>query len=286
MTIAESLQLALRLHQAGRTAEAEKLYRQVLTLQPNHPDALHLLGVLANQTGRFQEGFDLISRVVAIHPEAEFYLNLGASLNGLNRTDEAIAAFSKAVSLKPDYAKAHYNLGNSFHNRGNGHEAISAYRKAISFRPDDADTHWNLALDLLAEGDFENGWKEYEWRWQVKGLRLGHRIPGKVWNGGDLTGRRILLHTEQGFGDAIQFVRYVPQVAARNGKIILFCQSELRRLFGCVPHVEQWITADEPLPEFDVCCPLLTLPGILGTTPDNIPAPVPYLRADQELSSR
>jgi Tfp pilus assembly protein PilF len=286
MSINETLALAVAHHQAGRLAEAEKVYQQVLLADPGNANALHLLGVLANQSQRFLAGFELISRAIAAQPEAEFYLNLGTSLNGLDRVDDAIAAYQKALTIKPDYAKAHYNLGNALHRARRWREAIAAYRIAIALRPDDAEYHWNLSLDLLAEGELEEGWKEYEWRWRVRGLRLGERPPGAIWDGGDLTGRTILLHSEQGFGDTMQFIRYVPEVAARGGKILLRCEKELMRLMKCVPHIAQFITPEEALPHYDFCCPLMTLPAIFKTNLGAIPAPIPYLRPDPELAAQ
>ena len=286
MSVNETLALAVAHHHAGRLAQAEQLYRQALAVDPNNANALHLLGVLANQAHRFRVGFDLISRAIALQPEAEFYLNLGTALNGLDRIEEAITAYQRALLMKPDYAKAYYNLGNSLHRTRRGLEAIAAFRKAIALQPDVPDFHWNLSLDLLAEGEYEEGWKEYEWRWLVRGMRLGMRFPGRLWQGEDLAGKTILLHSEQGFGDVLQFIRYVPQVAARGGKIILLCEKELLGLLKCVPQIEQFITFNERMPPYDFCCPLMTLPAVLKTNLSNIPAPIPYLRADPGLATR
>jgi len=160
------------------------------------------------------------------------------------------------------------------------------YRNVLARNPDDPQAHWSLALIHLSRGEFEQGWHHYEWRWRVKELRMRRRTEAPQWDGGPLDGRTILLHNEQGFGDTIQFVRYLPEVIRRGGKIILACQRELFSLLESMPQIHQCVPNDQPAPAHDVCCPLLGLPGLFKTRLDNIPADIPYLKADPARSAR
>jgi Flp pilus assembly protein TadD len=313
---------AVEHHQAGRLAEAEPLYRKVLALEPNHADALHLLGVLAAQIGRFDDAVGLIGRACRLRPHAADYrmhlgnalgekkefgaaidayrqalrLNprccfshdaLGAVLRDAGQLDEAVASHRRSLEINPNNPTAHYNLGLTLGKKGLLEEAVGSYRQAIGMHPNFADAHWNLALLLLMQGDFERGWREYEWRWHRKDFPLlwpGFSQPR--WAGEDLTGKTLLIHTEQGYGDAVQFVRYAPLLAARGARVVLLCQAPLARLMKNAAGVDQvvsgTVSAGE-LPPIDVQCPMMSLPFHFGTRVESVPADVPYLRADPSL---
>ena len=156
---------------------------------------------------------------------------------------------------------------------------------SAALKPDYADAHWNLSLLNLLTGDFESGWPGFEWRWQTKQQNFHRRHDSRpLWDGQPLAGRTILLHAEQGLGDTIQFVRYVPLVQERGGRVVVECQPPLLSLLADSPGIDLVLAQGEPLPAFEVQAPLLSLPGILGTTLGSIPARVPYLRADPELA--
>jgi len=321
VTIDQLMQTALRKHQDGRLAEAEALYRQVLTQQPDHADALHFLGVAAHQEGRNEPAEALIRRAIALRPgyaeaysnlgavltqqgkldeavsayrdairckpgHAQAYANLGAALSVQGKLDEAAAACRQAIALMPGFAEAHSNLGAALKESGRFTEAVAAYEQAIRLKPDHAEAHFNLALTLLLLGDFSRGWQEYEWRWKARGFLSPKRnFDQPLWGGEQLNGRRILLHAEQGLGDTIQFVRYAAQVSARGGKVVLECQPELHRLLEQLPGVSL-VAAGGPLPDFDLHCPLLSLGRAFATKLESIPNPVPYLSADPRLVDR
>ncbi|MEO6435701.1 MAG: tetratricopeptide repeat protein, partial [Tepidisphaeraceae bacterium] len=179
----------------------------------------------------------------------------------------------------------HLNLGCVQRLSGRIDSAIASFETAIGLRPDFAQAHFNLALALLMRGELSRGWEELEWRLQPPGAnrtaRIHHAIP--AWRGELLGGRSILLHAEQGFGDAIQFARYVPMVADRGGRIILMCRPALRRLFERLRGVEQVIEPGPSVPRVDVQCPFMSLPRAFGTTLESIPADVPYLSPPPEL---
>ncbi|MEP6670072.1 MAG: tetratricopeptide repeat protein [Chthoniobacter sp.] len=153
VTVQQAFELAFQHHQAGRLADAEALYRQVLTVQPNHADALHFLGVIAHQAGRPDLAVDLIRQAIALNPNNPgAQCNFGAALAAQGKADDAIAAFRRALQLKPDYPDAHNNLGTALAGQGRPDDAIAAYRQAIQFNPADLRAHNNLGLVLRKEG--------------------------------------------------------------------------------------------------------------------------------------
>ena len=227
-----------------------------------------------------------LRRALALKPDyAEAHNNLGGALSAQGNLDEAVACYRRALALKPDYAEAHNNLGGALSDLAKFDEALACYRRALRLKPDYAEAHWNQALLTLLTGDFERGWAEYEWRWKTKQLHFERRTFSQPrWDGQPLAGRTILLHAEQGLGDTIQFVRYVSLVKVRGGRVVVECQPPLLPLLADCPGIDQVVARGNPLPAFDVQAPLLSLPGILGTTLDSIPDRVPYLRADPELA--
>ena len=203
---------------------------------------------------------------------------MAACTHRLGQLDQAISSHSTAIGLNPQLTEAYSNLGNAFTDFGKIDQAIAAYRQAISLKPDYAQVHWNLAIALLLKGDYAEGWCEYEWRWKCED-QSARRFTQPLWDGGDLTGRTILLHAEQGFGDTLHFIRYAALVKDRGGRVIVECQQELIGLLKQLTSVTQWITRGQPLPPFDVHRPLLSLPFVFGTTLENIPQQTPPLQA-------
>jgi tetratricopeptide (TPR) repeat protein len=145
-------------------------------------------------------------------------LHTGTVLKDKGQADEAIATYHRAIQLKPDDPEVRNNLGNALKDKGLVEEAIAAYRQAIALAPDFADAHWNLSLSLLLQGNFLPGWEKYEWRWRTRDfLAIRRNFTQPQWDGGPLEGRTILVYAEQGFGDVLQFIRYLPLVARRGG---------------------------------------------------------------------
>jgi Flp pilus assembly protein TadD len=275
----------VQLYVAGELGQAEDLLRQVLQRQPGQGDALHMLGVIAHRLGRGEEALELLGRAVAAAPRiAEFHNSLGNVRRALGRYENAVAAYRNALALKPDLVETHYNLGCALASLRRLDEAMAAYERAIALRPDFAAAHWNLALTLLLRGKIVRGWEEHEWRFAAK-KSAARRFNRPRWDGSDLKGRAILLDCEQGLGDAIQFVRFAPLVAERGGRVVLGCPSSLRRLFAGADGVERVAGSSKEAGEFDVYCPMMSLPLVLGTTPQTIPAHVPYLQADPALAA-
>jgi tetratricopeptide (TPR) repeat protein len=273
---------ALQHYQAGRLDEAERLFHRVLAVNPRHADSLHLLGVIAYQTGRQDLAVDMIRKAIAINPrEASLHSNLGNLLLPQGRLDEAVACYRKAIELKPKFSEALNNLGNAFRAQKQLDEAITSYRRALALKPDDPEAHYNLATALLARGDMPAGWEEHEWRWKTPQLAPSRRDFAKPqWRGEAAEGRTLLIHAEQGFGDTLQFCRYAPLAAARGLRVILEAPKPLLRLLGSLSGVDRLVAQGEARLQFDLHCPMLSMPLALGTTITTIPGDVPYLRAD------
>jgi hypothetical protein len=252
--------------------------------KPTSPAAHNNLGIALRDRGRLDEAIAAFRQALALDPNSpQPHNNLGTALRDQGQLSEAIAAFRDAIALNPNLAEVHNNLAMALGDQGRLDEAIIAHREAIAIKPSFAKAHYNLGMALLTRGEFEQGWKEYEWRWKCKGVPLLLKnFSQPQWDGSPLNGRTILLHTEQGLGDAIKFIRYVPLVAERGGKIVIVCFPELQKLFRSMPGNWRIVSPAQPFPVFDVHSPLLSLPRVLGTTLSNIPSAVPYLSGDAE----
>ena len=275
---------ALQAHQRGELEAASRDYQAALAVFPDHPHALHYLGVIAYQQGRAAEALSMLERAAAYVPhEPEFHTNLGLVLASLDRDDEAIGAFRKALALRPDHAGAWNNLGLALHARNDLAGAIDAFRRSMTFDPDAVHTRWNLALALLHDGRFREGWDAYEARLRIPAFAPA-RVPSTpLWDGSNAAGRTILLVAEQGLGDAIHFVRFAVDVARRGARVLVQAQPPLLALFRGVEGVDDVSPLGESPPTHDAWLPLLSLPRVLGIDASNIPSRVPYLRADETL---
>ena len=267
-----------------RFAEALTACDRALALRPDFAEAHCNRGTALQELGRFEDALASFDRAIAERPDfAEAHCNRGNALQELQRLDEALAAHDRALSLRPDFADAHYNRANALQAQKRFAEALSSYDDAIALRPDFADAHFNEALCRLVTGDFTRGWEKYEWRWQTTQIGDHKRtVAQPLWTGSDaVAGKTILLHAEQGLGDTLQFCRYVPLVAARAGRVILEVPKSLHELMRSLGSGAQIVAMGEPLPDFDMHCPLLSLPLAFGTTLETIPARMPYLGASE-----
>jgi hypothetical protein len=207
--------------------------------------------------------------------------NLGNALREQRQLDDAIACYRVAIGLRPDYPEAHNNLGTALMEQGRLDEAAASYRNAILYKPDYPDPHANLATVLLAQGDMAAGWREYEWRWEMRQMIGGRRgFAQPQWQGEAAEGRTLLIHAEQGYGDTLQFCRYATLAAAAGLRVIIEAPKPLVRLLRSVPGVDLVLRSGAELPAFDLHCPMLSLPLALGTTLATIPGATPYLHAE------
>ncbi|MEG5080507.1 tetratricopeptide repeat protein [Microcoleus sp. AT8-B4] len=283
--------LAKIFEEQGQAEEAIAHYEQALVAQPDFVPALINLAVALQEKGELFRAIELYRRALEINPHSwEAYNNLATVLQEQGNLEDALEYYHKALELLPDFVEAINNLGRTFLEKGAVEDAISCYRRAIHLNPNHASAHLNLSLALLLVGDLENGLAEYEWRWQIKEFHTGHscfltgpdnsvsaREYRPLWDGSDLLGKTILLHAEQGLGDSLQFIRYAAIVKNKGGRVIVGCYPQLHRLFATVEGIDLLIVKGEPLPEFDVQAPMLSLPYILGTNLQTIPANTAYL---------
>jgi tetratricopeptide (TPR) repeat protein len=319
-SVAEALAIALKYHQARCIDAAEDLYRRILSADPGHADARHLLGVATYQKGKHEAAAGHLARAIAANPNvAAFHHHLGLVNAALGKLEEARASYSRALELAPDLAEAHNGLGNVFKDLGQPEPAEACYRRALQLKPEFADghinlgnvlellglrteaavcyeralalqpehpnAHWNSALLKLLVGDFERGWPEYEWRWRTNWMKP-RRYGQPRWSGERFEGGTLLLHFEQGLGDTIQCVRYAQLVKARGGTVIVQCQDALLGVLAGCPGVDRLVGESESLPPFDLHAPLLSLPMIFGTTVGTIPRVTEYATASPDLVAR
>lgn len=269
------------LHEAQRHEEAIASYSMAIALKADFADAHNNLGNTLNTVLRHEEAIASCRKALTIKADlAEAHYNIGNALYALDRHGEAIASYRSALAIKPEDVEAHNNLGLALSDLNRQAEAIAHLDRALALRPEFADAHWNRGLALLATGDYENGWDEYEWRWRTKVTAPMQNFPRPLWRGDtDLRDKTVLLHADQGLGDTIQFARYAPLVAARGARVVLQVLSPLKELMSGLEGVEAIVSRGDPLPEFDCHCPLSNLPRVFGTRLEDLPGPTPYLRA-------
>ncbi len=275
------------LQEKGIFDEAIQCYQKAIAVNPNFIDAHFNLGVAYQQLGQHDKAVAPYQKAIDLNPEnPKAHLNLGIAFKEQGLYDEASEAFKNALRIKPDYAMAYYNLGNVYLAKGQYNDAMDYYKKTISIDQEYAEAHWNIALLNLLFGNFKEGWQRYEWRWKLGDLAVKRTFDKPQWDGSDINGKTILIYTEQGFGDTIQFIRYIPLIAKRGAKVIIECEKELIVLLRNIEGVHDIFLKGSPLPEFDFHCPLLSLPLIFNTTVENIPTQIPYIKVDTELSKR
>jgi tetratricopeptide (TPR) repeat protein len=269
---------------ANKLNEAVRQYEQALALKPDGAN-LHLnVGLALCAQGKLSEAAAHYRQALALKPDfAEAHYNFGLTLCAQDNLDEGVAHYEQALAVKPDYAEAHNNLGITLDTRNALDLAMVHYERALTLKPDLTEAHYNLAMSQLRSGDFASGWRNYEWRWNSeKSPLLKRNFSQPQWRGEPLNGARIVLHAEQGLGDSIQFLRYLPLVQAAGGTIVLEVQDRLRRIAAELPGIAELVSSGEPLPSFDWHCPLLSLPLAFGTTLGTIPAQTPYLSVPEQ----
>ncbi len=284
------LNRALLRREQGRLAEAEADLKKAYGMDPAHVETLVAMSQLALAQANPESAWNWARRARMHGPCNAEALNMeGILLHSEQKFDEAAEAFMHAEQLGSSAAAS--NRGNSLMDLGRADDALAAHEAAVLADPHNAGSEYNLALARLRTGDWERGWKNYEARWRFREV---HRTPLNFgvprWRGELLQGRRILLHAEQGLGDTIQFCRYAELVAARGGRIVLQVHAAAERLMRTLASVQAGqakvvILGKEP-PAFDVECPLMSLPAVFGTMPDEVPWIGPYLAAEDALTAR
>ncbi|MBC8120986.1 MAG: tetratricopeptide repeat protein [Gemmatimonadaceae bacterium] len=266
-------ELGIILEVQGEQAEAAACYRRALAIRPDLAEAHNNLGVILVAQGKLEEAAASCRQAIALKPDsAQFHYNLGRVLMAEQKLEMAEACYRQALSLKPDYAEAYDSLGSTLLELSRFTPAMDAYRQALRLKPQAAQTHCNYALALLLTGDLQAGWAEYEWRWH-------QQLPADIserprWDGsGQGT---ILLYSEQGLGDTLQFIRYAPLVKARGARVVVTCDPSLKTLLASCAGIDDLVTSGETLPDFDAYVLMMSLPHHFGTRLDTIPG-APYL---------
>ncbi|QCO15887.1 tetratricopeptide repeat protein [Azospirillum brasilense] len=273
---------------AGRRGEeAERAARRAVTLAPGSPAARMMLGSACAALKRWDEAEAAYRAALDRAPDyGAAWGNLGSLLAGLGRFEEALAAFAAAGERGFSGPSLWSARGNARLAMARPVDALADFDRLLEVRPGDAGMRWNRGFARLLAGDCEGGWPEFDWRrHDARAEPPWRRFAQPTWTGGDLAGRTILLYAEQGLGDTLQFVRYVPLVAARGARVILEVQPPLMSVLSGLPGVERLIARGDPLPGFDLECPLMSLPRAFGTRLDSVPAAVPYLHPDPQRAA-
>ena len=322
-TVGQLLEKGMQLHTAGQFQDAEIIYRKVLEIVPDQPDAIHFIGVLAFNVGKFDIAVDYISKAIEFMPEnAACYNNLGNVYQQQGKFKEAIPNYEKTLDLDPNHFKAHNNLGvayirtgdcetaqlhcekalsinpnyaGAYNNLGECHSnlgdyktSLKHYEAAINLEPNLVDAHWNRSLSLLVQGQLPEGFAEYKWRWKRPNVIKRQIDPATLWDGGPLNGKNLLVFEEQGVGDVFQFIRYLPMLKQTGANVIFEASPGLIRLLSSLDYIDKlWVRNTRQdtynIDRFDKQCALLDLPSMFRTEIMTIPSDVPYLNADPGL---
>ena len=265
-----------------RYEEALECYDHAMAIRGDIPQIWANRGRALRNLDRLDEAETSLREALRLKPDfANAHTELGRVLDCLGRFEEAEASVRAALCLEPEHAFAHCTLGYILYHLGRVAEAQASYRTALRLRPENGQWRVFLGEALLLAGQLEEGWREFECRWQTEGqVRLRPLLGVPSWNGEAIGDRVILLLAEQGHGDTLQFCRYVPEVAARAGRTVLAVHPRLVRLLSRLPGVSEILTDGDRPPSFDLWCSLMSLPRAVGTTLETIPATTPYLTAD------
>ena len=284
-TAEQALSRALNAAKLRRINEAVGICRDVLAASPQLPGAMGLLGGILGQEGKVDEAIQLLEAAVARQPGvANWHLNLCALYRGKNMMDDALRTGLEAVRYSPDSSNHRVELALTHLSRGERDEAGRQFREGIAKEPEAAAPHMGLGELLLSLGEYGPGWMEYAWRNKLDQAR--GTLPKMVaapWNGMKLPGGKLLLVADQGYGDMIQFARYIPWVKQRVPELIIGWVPEVTALLGDHPDIDQCIPKWTDVPHHDAYVLLSTLPWIFNTELHTIPTPIPYLtpKADQ-----
>jgi tetratricopeptide (TPR) repeat protein len=276
----------------GHYSEAIESFRRALVIKEDHVPAYLELSFVCFKLGNTSGAINCCKKALELDPECtDAYNFLGNALVSHGDVPAALESYRRALQIRPDRADIYFNYANALKGSGQLSSAIENYRQALVLKPDYIDAHWNLSHTLLLSGNFFDGWREYEWRFQLPGQKdiYPHRYEVPRWDGASFQGKRLLVHDEQGLGDTLQFMRYLPLVKVLGGTVIFEVRKQLLTLLKNVSGIDELVERSSdghPPIGFDLYVPLMSLPAIFGTTRETIPAPIPYLSADSDLTRR
>jgi tetratricopeptide (TPR) repeat protein len=277
---------AVDFQRAGNLQDAITLYRQFLALVPTDASIWSNLGVAHRILHEYDAAVGCYQRALELKPDdAGFLSNLGNALKDLDRMDEAVTAHARAAALSPDDYNTRHNYGIALRDAGRFDDSLREFAAAFRIDPNNANPRWDSAVSHLYKGDFANGWADYEWRWKIGEVQ---KRPSRVpeWRGEACAGKTIYFYPEQGFGDTLLAVRFLPWVKAQGARVYLECKPPLRRLFASLIGVDALCDPERPPPaDTDLIAPLMALPGLYGANLDNLP-PVPVLNIPPAAQKR
>lgn len=279
---------AIQAHRNGQSDEALNLLEQAIAADPANPAIYINASIILQDLGRYGEAIDKCRRAIAIKPDfAAAHAALGAVLCSAGEPEEAVTTLRHALELQPGDLTARYIFAESLFRTGQFAQSEAQYQAVLAAAPDHARAHFGLGVLRLLLGDFERGWKGYQWRWQTGDPSIIRRtFTSPQWDGSDLSGKTILLFCEQGHGDSIQFVRYASLLAERGARVILESPLALSTLLSGVKGIDRLVEAGQTLPPHDFHCSLMTLPKLFRTALETIPASVRYLAAPPPLKDK
>jgi Flp pilus assembly protein TadD len=281
--------LGAALQAQGKRKEALAYFRVVAQREPHSPNAHYNLAYSLAEMGAWEEAIASYRHAIALNADfVEAHYNLGNLFLAMGKLDEAADAFQRAISLAPSHTDAFNNLGVVRQRQGRFLEALDCFRQAIQNQPENAEAHWNLAATLLLLGRWSEAWPEFEWRVYTRAFSPRH-FSQPQWDGSH-TADTVLVYAEQGFGDTIQFVRYLPMVKERVGRVIFECQPELATLLqhceGIDELVKQPMDGQPPAFAFQSQVRLISLPGVFGTSLESVPRKIPYIHVPPSARER
>lgn len=270
----------------GRADAAVASYDSAIKHSPASAEAFCNRGVALRNLGKLEAALASLNEAITLRGDyAEAFSNRGVVERDLGSLKESLSSCDEAIRLRPGYAEAYANRGNAVLDLGRIEEAVTAFDVALSLDPNLAEARWNKGIALLTAGDFERGWPLYEWRWRKRGASAVPAFPQPLWTGGPIRGQTILLHSEQGYGDTIQFCRFATSLARLDARVVFGVPRELIPALRGLEGVAQWVSEGDPLPPFDTHCPLLSLPAALRLTVSSVPSTPAYLRPQPERTS-
>lgn len=276
-------QLVLVLIKENKHKEALVYAKKALDLEPHDFETLWRTGQCYRQLDKFEESVPYFRKAVELDSKnIHAILDLANILNMVEETDEAIVWYQRILEINPKINEALYNLGFTLKKQGHIKEAMEIYHKLLELKPNYAQPHFSLSLSYLTLGDWDKGWKEYEWRWAAYN-ETPRKLKQPTWEGQDLQGKTILLYAEQGLGDSIQFIRYAKLLKEKGATVFFDVQKPLKQILSLCPYIDKVYGPGDTLPSFDYQIPLMSLPMVFKTTIETTPHEIPYLYADSKL---
>ena len=276
--------LGMLLYTTGQFEEALKSFESIVKIKPELASGHNGLGISLYALGRYEEALSSLNNALAINQQhPQIFNNLGLVLHKFNQLEDAIKHYNHALQLNPDYADAYSNRGLTLQALKRTDEAEQDFDHCLALNPKHADAQWNKALIKISLGEYEEGWELYEWRWKSFSKKWARHYEKPLWLGEEsLKGRSILIYPEQGYGDFIQFYRYIPKLQALGARIILETPAPLISLITESSTEVEIVESGRKLPKFDFQCPIMSLPLAFKTNLNSIPNKFPYVKAGPE----